>query len=276
MRNPTSLAISIALSCVLCACSPAQNARSSSAPSSSAPSVSTASVGTASIGDRSFSGDWNEARARQIALEVSRSWQFSDAKDFHGTPAVNLQRNVYSVLPFDHAGGSRWLVLLAVIPQNQNCRACAPITGGVIFSRKDGAWSAEYEQSHIVSIGSNGQPPKARVLSLGPAPGLAFEMASMAQGLAATTLALVAEVQGQLKEVLSVETAESNQAAGLPDDQTYTWQANLEASLSSKAEFPDIVVKFSGTKPAEEGQKARPYATTSIYRFSGGVYRLAP
>jgi len=257
-----ALVISVALSCALCACLPAQNAPSVSTPYFSA---------------RSFSGDWNEARAREIALAVSRSWQFSDAKDFHGDPAADLQRTVYSVVPFDHAGEPRWLILLAVIPPNQTCRACAPVTGGVIFTRREGAWSAGYEQSHIVSIGANGQPPKARLQSLGAAqPAVAFEMASMAQGLEATTLTLAAEVQGQLKEVLSIETEESNAAAGLPEAQTYKWQASVEASPSSQAEFPDIVVKCSGTKPAVEGQKARPYATVSIYRFSGGAYRLLP
>jgi hypothetical protein len=251
VKDPSWLVMSVALS-ALCACAPAQSARS-------------------------FNGDWNEARAREIALDVSRSWQFSDAKDFHGTPAVDLQRTVYSVLPFDRAGKSRWLVLLSVVPPNQNCRACAPVTGGVIFNHKDGAWTAGYDQSHIVSIGANRQPPRVRVQSLSPAqPAVAFEMASMAQGLAATTLTLVAEVEGQLREVLSVETAESNEAAGLPDDQTYKWQANVEASPSSKAEFPDLVVKSSGTKVAEEGQKARPYTSTWIYRFSGASYRLMP
>lgn len=239
------------MSCALCACSPAQSARS-------------------------FRGDWNEGRARDISIEISRSWQFSDAKDFHGTPAIDLQRAVYSVLSFDRAGESRWLVLLAVTPPNQSCRACAPVTGGVIFTRKDGAWEAEYDQSHIVSIGANGQPPKARAQSLGPGqPAVAFEMASMAQGLQATTLTLVAEVQGQLREVLSVETQESNEAAGLPESQTYKWQANVEPSPSSNTDFPDIVLKSNGTKPEEDGQKAKPYSTTSIYRFSsGGVYRL--
>jgi len=244
------LVISIAMSCALCACSPAQSARS-------------------------FRGDWNEARARDISIEISRSWQFSDAKDFHGTPAVDLQCNVYSVLPFDHAGESRWLVLLAVTPPNQSCHACAPVTGGVIFTRRNDAWEAVYDQSHIVSIGANGQPPKARVQSLGPAQAaVAFEMASMAQGLQATTLTLVAEVQGQLREVLSVETQESNEAAGLPQPQTYRWQADVEPSSSSKTDFPDLVVKSSGTNSAEEGKKAKPYSATSTYRFSGGSYRL--
>jgi hypothetical protein len=256
VRNPAALVISIALSCALCACFIAQNGQSSV---------------------RSFSGDWNEARARDIALEVSRSWQFSEAKDFHGTPAADLQRTVYSVVPFDHAGEPRWLILLAVIPPNQTCRACAPVTGGLIFTRKNGAWQAGYEQSHIVSIGASGQPPRVRVQSLGAArPALAFEMASMAQGLEATSLTLVAEVQGQLKEVLSIETSESNAAAGLPEAQTYKWHAIMEASSSSQVEFPDMVVKFSGTKPTEDGRKSRPYTTTSIYRFSGGAYRLVP
>lgn len=250
MKHASWLVISIAMSCALCACSPAQSARS-------------------------FRGDWNEVRARDISIEISRSWQFSDAKDFHGTSAFDLQRNVYSVLPFDHAGESRWLLLLAVTPPNQNCHACAPVTGGVIFTRKDGAWEAGYDQSHIVSIGANGQPPKARVQSLGPAqPAVVFEMASMAQGFQATTLTLVAEVQGQLTDVLSIETQESNEAAGLPEAQTYKWQANVEPSPSSKTDFPDIVVKSSGTKAEEEGQKAKPYSATSVYRFSGGVYRL--
>jgi hypothetical protein len=249
MKDPSWLVMSIAMSCAVSACSPAQSVRS-------------------------FHGDWNEVRAREISIEISRSWQFSDANDFHGAPALDLQRNAYSVLPFDHAGESRWLILLAVTPANQNCRACAPVTGGVIFTRKQGEWKAEYDRSHIVSIGANGQPPSARAQTLGAQPAVALEMSSMAQGLQSTTLTLVAEVQGQLKEVLSVETRESNEAAGLPEEQTYKWQANVEPSPSSKDDFPDLVVKSSGTKPQEESQKAKPYSSTSIYRFSDGAYRL--
>lgn len=286
MRNLASLVISIALSGALGACSPAQNAQTGGGQSGGAQSGSTQSAGDRSVNgrsvnDRAFSGDWNEGRARDVALAVSRSWQFSDAKDFHGTPAVDLQRTVYAILPFNRAGEPGWLVLLAVIPQNQTCHACAPVTGGVIFSRKDGVWSAGYDRSHIVSLGAFGQPPKVRVQALGGAqPAVAFEMESMAQGLAATTLTLVADVQGQLKEVLSLETAESNEGAGLPEDQTYKWQASLEASSSDASslstEFPDLVVKFSGTKVAEGSQKARAYKVTSMYRFGGGAYHLAP
>ena len=264
MRELRSLVTAITLSCALGACSPAQNARS---------------VTDRSVNDRSFSGDWNEGRARDIALAVSRSWQFSDAKDFHGSPALDLQRTVYAILPFNRGGEPGWLVLMAVIPHNQTCHACAPVTGGVVFSRKDGVWSAGYDQSHIVSLGAFGQPPKARVQALGAAqPAVAFEMESMAQGLAATTLTLVVDVQGQLKEVLSLETAESDEGAGLPEDQTYKWQATVEASSSaassSLTEFPNLVVKFSGTKVAEGSQKAWPYMATSTYRFSGGAYHL--
>jgi hypothetical protein len=250
MRSTSWLAIAVAVSCALGACSRAQN-------------------------PRSFNGAWDENRARGIALEISRVWQYSPDKDFQGTSVADLQRKVYAVLPFDRVGTPRWLVLLAMIPSSQTCHACAPVTGGVIFARKNDGWEAVYDQSHIVDVGAYGKPPTAREQKLGPGtPAVAFEINGMAQGYEATNLTLVAEVQDQLRQVLSIDTYASNEAAGLPEEQTFTWHATVEASSSSKSEFPDLIVKCSGTKPTGEAQQIRPCSETSIYRFNDGAYRL--
>jgi hypothetical protein len=248
MRGPSPWVYAL-VSCVMCACSHGQTSRS-------------------------FRGNWDDAKARETALSVASSWQFSGDSDFGGVSVAQLERNAYAILPFDKGGTSRRLVLVAVSPPDYTCHACSPVTGGVIFIGKDGGWEVGYDQKKIVSLGASGQPPKARLQQLGPAiPAVAFEMDSMAQGYAATSLTLVSEVEGKLKAVLSLETAESNEAAGLPENQTFQWHATLEFIPSSNGKYPDIRVKSTGTKQTGEGKPLQPYSSTVTYRFSDGTYR---
>jgi hypothetical protein len=236
-------------------------------------------AGLSGQGMRGFSGNWDDAKAREIAISASSAWHYSSDSDFQGASGqgavgAQLERHAYAILPFDRGGTARRLVLIAVSPRDYTCRACAPVTGGVIFVSKDGRWEAGYDQARIVSLGANGQPPKARLQQLGPSMAVAaFEMNSMAQGLEATTLTLVGEVSDKLQEVLSVETAETNAAAGLPKNQTFGWKATLEYIPAENREYPDIRVRSSGTKEAGEGKPVQPYSSTVTYRFSDGSYK---
>ena len=100
----------------------------------------------------------------------------------------------------------------------------------------------------------------------------------MAQGLETSVLTLVTEVDGSLKEVLSVDTAGSNAASGLPESETFRWQAALEVMPDTSAGFPDLRLKATGSKPVETGAESgriRPFSSTTVYRFSGGTYKPA-
>jgi len=214
-------------------------------------------------GGRSFSGSWDDGKAREIAIAVASTWKFPGEIDFQGAAAAQLQRDAYAILPFDAGGAKRRLVLVAVAPRDHTCHACAPVTGGVVFSNKNGRWEAGYDQAMIVSLGAFGKPPKARLQALGPAlPAVAFEMDAMAQGYEAATLTLVGEVAGGLKELLSIETEASNEAADLPKSQTFRWRATLEFIPVRDGKYPDIRVKSSGTKEAGEGSPVQPYSST--------------
>jgi hypothetical protein len=59
----------------------------------------------------------------------------------------------------------------------------------------------------------------------------------------------------------------------MPPEQTFRWLAKVEISQSVNEGFADIVVKSTGTKPAENGQAIRPYSESTTYRFNGEVYK---
>ena len=144
----------------------------------------------------------------------------------------------------------------------------------MIFALKDHSWQAVYDQPHVTDLGAFGKPPNAHVRSLGPAkPAIEFELSSMAQGYLGSSVTFVAEVNHKLREVLSVATGESNEAAGMPPDQTFSWQATVETSASIHEGFADIIVKSSGTKGEENGTDIHPYSASATYRFSGEVYK---
>jgi len=216
---------------------------------------------------------WNEANARQAAIDLSKKWHFSPA-EFDGNAAKELQHDVYAVLPFDIPGTPRWILLIATAPPDNFCHACSPVTGAVIFAFKDGTWQPIYDQSQVTDLGNFGQPPTARVRNLGPAkPAIEFELTGMAQGYAGSSLTFVAEINQKLREVLMVATGASNEAADLPPDQTFNWQATVQVTDTIHDGFADIVVKCSGTKATEDGEKILPYSETATYRFTGEAYK---
>jgi len=216
---------------------------------------------------------WDEAKARETALVISKGWKFSP-DDFTGGATTNLQHDVYAVLPFDDAGTSRRLLLIATEPPDHTCHACAPVTGAVIFALKDGSWQAVYDQPHVIDIGAFGKPPSASMRSLGSSkPSVEFEFGAMSQGFETTSLTLVAEVNHKLREVLSLPTGESNEATGASPEQTFRWHAKVESSQSVHEGFADIVVTFSGTKALDDGSTIRPYSGRWTYQFNGEVYK---
>lgn len=246
MKYGSWLAIGIALTALLSACSRAQNA---------APAK------------------WDEAQARETALAISKKWKFSP-DDFQ--ESAELQHNVYAVMPFDLPGTQRWILLIATAPPGNTCHACAPVTGAVIFALKDDAWQAVYDQPHLIDSGGFGKPPKPSARNLGPSkPAVEFDLGSMAQGYEFNSSTFVAEVNHKLQEVLSVPTGESNEATGAQQEQTFRWQAKVEILQSASEGFADIVVKYGGTISADNGKTIHPYSATRIYRFDGEVYKWA-
>jgi hypothetical protein len=214
---------------------------------------------------------WDEAKTREAALAISKKWNSSD---FEASAAKNLRHDVYAVLPFDVPGTPRWIILIATAQPDDNCHACSPVTGAVIFALKDGSWQPIYDQAHVTDLGTFGEPPNAHVRSLGPAaPAIEFELSSMAAGHLESSVIFVAEVNHRLREILSVETGESNEGAEMPPDQTFSWQATVETSASIHEGFADIIVKSSGTKRDENGENIRPYSASTTYRFNGEVYK---
>jgi hypothetical protein len=217
--------------------------------------------------------NWDEEKARETALAIAKTWRFSPG-EFEAGTAKDLQHDVYAVLPFDLPETPRWILLIATAPPNNNCHACSPVTGAVIFALKDGSWKSVHDQPHVTDLGTFGAPPNARVRSLGPAkPAVEFELGSMAQGYAGFSLTFVVEVNQKLREVLSVATGESNEAADMNPDKTFRWKATVETAASIHEGFADLVVKSNGTKADENGENIRPYSATETYRFNGEVYK---
>ena len=230
----------------------------------------------ASQASRSFSGDWNEHKAEAIALQIARSWPASAQQSSEGASEKSRHDEVYAFLPFDKIGVQRWLVLVSQSPPDNNCHACSPVTGGIIFRRKGDSFVADYDQPEIVSMGGWGNPPKARAQALGPGkPAVVFEVDGMGQGYAGKTLTFVAEVDGRLKRVLSLQVAGSNEAADLPEERTFQWDSLLEFDSRGDGGYSDIRVKSTGTKEVEVSgtQQVRPYSSDVTYRFEDGAYK---
>ena len=216
--------------------------------------------------------NWDEPKAREIALTISSTWKFSPAQ-FQTGNASNLEHRVYAVLPFDVPDTPRRVVLIATASSNETCHACAPVTGAVMFELKDGTWRVQYGLPDIINLGTFGRPPNAHVRRLGPAkPAVEFELDSMAQGYEGSSVTLVAEVDHHLKEVLSLAIGESNEAAGMAPEQTFRWQATIEVSQAIHHGFANLTVKSTGTKPAGNGNSISPYSATETYQFNGETY----
>ena len=216
--------------------------------------------------------NWDETKAREIALTIANTWKFSPDQ-FQTGNGTNLEHQVYAVLPFDIPGTPRQLILIATATSKETCHACAPVTGVVMFELKHATWRVEYALQDIGNLGTFGRPPSAHLRRLGPAkPAVEFELDSLAQGYEGSNVTLVAEVNRDLREVLSVAIGESNEAAAMPPEQTFRWQATIDVTQNIHQGFADILVKSSGTKAAENGTDILPYSATDMYRFNGEAY----
>ncbi|MGA9509362.1 MAG: hypothetical protein WBV55_12165 [Candidatus Sulfotelmatobacter sp.] len=225
---------------------------------------------------RSFSGDWNEHKAEAIALQIAGSWPAKARQNSEGISEKPRHNEVYAFLPFDEIGVQRWLVLVSQSPPENNCHACSPVTGGIIFTRKGDVFEADYDQPEIVSLGGWGKPPQARLQALGVGkPAVVFEVDGMGQDYAGKALTFVAEVDGKLKRVLSLQVAGSNESAALPEEQTFQWDSLLDFDPRADGGYADIRVKSSGTKEVEEAgtERVEPYSSTVTYRFQDGDYK---
>jgi hypothetical protein len=233
--------------------------------------------GAAAQAARSFNGEWNEHKAAEIALQISRSWSTTAPEHSQAASEKQRQSEVYAFLPFDKVGVTRWLLLVSQSAPDNDCHACSPVTGAVIFTRKGDVFEADYDQAEIANIGGGwGKPPQARFQALGAGrPAVVFEIDGMGQGYAGKTLTFVAEVDGKLKRVLSLQVAGSNEAADLPEDQTFRWDSLLEFAARPDGGYSDIHVKSTGTKEVEVSgtQQVRPYSSDVVYRFEDGAYK---
>jgi hypothetical protein len=232
--------------------------------------------GAAAQAARSFGGEWNEPKAAEIALQIARSWPMTAREYSRAVSGKQPQSEVYACLPFDKNGVTRWLVLVSQSPPDNDCHACSPVTGAVIFTRKGNVFDADYDQPEIENMGGWGKPPQARFQALGLGrPAVVFEIDGMGQGYAGKTLTFVTEVDGKLKKVLSLQVAGSNEAADLPEDQTFRWDSLLEFTPRPDGGYSDIRVKSTGTKEVEISgtQQVRPYSSDVIYRFDDGAYK---
>jgi len=136
---------------------------------------------------RSFPGEWEEARAKTIVTDFCQEWNVSEGGFV-----------IRESLPFQEAGVSKRLV------HGESCHFCPGAVLGVVLSNREDTWKVEFAE-RILIAGSGGVAPSGKLVKIGlKSWGVLFQGSRWAQGSgSAGYVALSAYVGGSFRNVLS-------------------------------------------------------------------------
>jgi hypothetical protein len=188
-------------------------------------------------------------------------------------PIVRLSDQLVSA-----PGHERYLLLTSLKwLRGQYCRPCQPPVGGAIFERAARGWRLAWSRKMIDFLGDDQGPPQiVDPVRIGKSRwGFVIRYSSSSQGFTEGGLAVIAEVNGGLKEVLLLRFASGdNEGDCLPKHpDCWGYSTKLSFVRGRNAEYSDIVRVTSGTRSMGSRFNIRPVKTTARYVFRHGRYQ---
>lgn len=179
------------------------------------------------------------------------------------------------ISPFQQAGVDKQLLITAATPPEHTCHACAPIIGAFVFKKSGNDWELETEQKYVVELGSYGTAPDAKLTKIGKDTyGALFESGDSGQGLTSEAVVVIAKIDKEFKEILTVETGGDNFGA-CGDDLGPCWKfsSKYEFVPGKDENFFDFKISTSGTRSSEEGDSTVPVDEETVFNFDGREYK---
>lgn len=176
---------------------------------------------------------------------------------------------------FQQVGVDKQLLITAAAPPEHTCHICAPIIGAFVFKKTADGWEIETKQKYVTELGVYGTAPDAKLIQIGKnAYGALFEAGDTGQGYTTESAILIAKIDDDFKEILSVETGGDNSGT-CGDDLGPCWKfsSKYEFVPGKNENFFDFKISTTGTKGGDEGGTIVPADEEKIFNFNGKEYK---
>ncbi|MCD6051118.1 MAG: hypothetical protein K0Q55_2521 [Verrucomicrobia bacterium] len=155
----------------------------------------------------------------------------------------------------------------------ETCERCIPLIAAATYKLTREGWTL-VSASEVARIGAWGEPPNpSRVgsISIGGRPALAIENVGMHKGVSYAFLELLAFQQDQWRHVGKIQTKDDMVRGGQCTTDTLcpSWTGGMEQRSGSNPQWPDIVIRRSGTV-VDSGKLIA--AGPLVYVYSGTRY----
>lgn len=161
-----------------------------------------------------------------------------------------------------------------------DCHACGTKIGVAVFHQQGGVWKLEVGQKDVGTYGAFGTPPTPALVKIGADRyALTLSWGDIHQGVTDEGVDFIDRAGGCFKEILSLHTAEDTSGFGTfrAAEDNVSFDSKLEYVPGADPVYFDIKVTTRGRKGVRVGRRVvmRPFVEVKVYKFSGGVYKLA-
>ncbi len=199
--------------------------------------------------------------------------------DTSGTGVLTWTVNVILAAPFTEANIHKYVVLTEWSGFERDdlggCHSCGVGIGGGVFAQANGKWIIESQNisNTLDVIGTWGHAPDGKLVQIGPHKhGFLFFDTFGGQGYFETWLKIYAEVNGVLKQVVSIPKFYE-----VIPDLGRSWLETGQESVyqfvpGSNAEYYDLRVNTVGVGIDEKDREMIPISLQNEYMFNGSEY----
>ncbi len=211
-----------------------------------------------------------------------------EAKRFESkaTDDGSLHTRAAGAYPLGTKDGRKMLLITETLSREkegwEECHACAPILGAAMFQEIDGAWFIEALQKDLGEIGSYGELPSNKLVTIGPDMfGVLFNYGYIAQGITEGGIMIIGLIDGQFETLIDYNTSFSNE--GMFDDpktepRAYSYSSDLTFEDNTPGKPYELVLKRLGRCP-KDGMEGNgpivPISETLRFRIVGTQYVLS-
>jgi hypothetical protein len=205
--------------------------------------------------------------------------------DSKSTDEGLLHTRAAGAYPIEAKDGKRMLLLTETLSREkegwEDCHACAPILGAAMFQEIDGAWFIEALQKDLGELGSYGELPSNKLVSIGPDMyGVIFNEGYTAQGITEGGIVIIGMIEGTFQVLIDQNVSYSNEGMfgdAATEPLAYSYSSDITFESKTAGAPYELVLKRHGKRP-KDGKEGTgpiaPFSETLRFKIAGNQYIL--
>jgi hypothetical protein len=206
-------------------------------------------------------GDESDAKASE-----------TESNENQAEPPMEVEAQANFSKAYKQGGTERRILLVTVFSENFSCHTCQPILGGAVFTKVSNGWRLDSFTKCIGQMGVFNIIREGRLVQIGKDRfGVLIQPEDWAQGQFSRDLAIVTEVEGNLRLVCQVNNVDGdnsgNAVPGKMDDQ-FRFSSKLTFPKLKGSDWFDILIETKGTKPDPDLDSDKLISAKQVLRFT--------